>query len=229
MRDRRVGKHALNVGLRDRREVAYGHRQHRHDDEHFLPVGGDAYEPAHQHAQRDGESGQLGRRPYHQSDSRRRTVVDIGNPHVKRHDAKLERQPGDDEHKTKNDHAFFRFARGYLTRDKGDVEIAGTAVDHRHAVQEQPGSERAEDEILDRRLGRDGRIAVQRHHRVERQRQHFQTQVQGDEVGGGNHHHHSQEREHRKDVVLPREQAALGHVAARIDETCCHGDVGAQL
>ena len=71
-----------------------------------------------------------------------------------------------------------------------------------------PGGERAEHEVLHRRFGGDGRIAVQRDQRVERQRQQLQAEVQREEVVGRDHHHHAEQREQHQHEELAAEQAA---------------------
>ena len=38
MRDRRIREHALDVGLRDRNDVAERQRQYRHDQQHLVPL-----------------------------------------------------------------------------------------------------------------------------------------------------------------------------------------------
>src|SRR5688572_31202776 len=58
---------------------------------------------------------------------------------------------------------------------------AGGAVDHRHAVEQQARGQRAEHEVLHRRLGGERRVAVERDQRVQAERHQLQAEEQREE------------------------------------------------
>jgi hypothetical protein len=52
------------------------------------------------------------------------------------------------------------------------------------------------------------RIALQRDHRIERQRQQFEAEIERQKMVGRDHHHHAEQREQRQ-----HEELALVHAA----------------
>ena len=97
LRDRRVGKHALEVGLCNGNQIAKDHRQHRQHQQHLLPVVGHTDQAAGQNPESDREGGELGARRNQEGGYGRGALIDIGHPHVKRHRTELEGQAGNDE------------------------------------------------------------------------------------------------------------------------------------
>jgi len=149
-------------------------------------------------------------------------VIDVGNPHVEGRDADLEGEAGDDEHQAEHQEGAVGGGAGELrrdVRDLGDVERSGRAVDHRHAVQQQPGGQRAEHEVLHRRLGRERRVAVERHQRVQAERHQLQAEIDGEEARGADHDHHAEQREQQQGDELAAQQAAVEQVLARVDQS----------
>ena len=166
-------------------------------------------------AQRERERRELRRGADEQRDRRRRAVVHVRHPHVVGHRAELERDAGHDEHQPEDQNAPgspcpVRTA----SPDAVDVERAGRAVDHRHPVEEHARGQRAEHEVLHRRLGRRASTCVHRHHRVERQRLQLESEVEREEVVGRDHHQHAEQREQRQHEGLAAEQAARFEVVA---------------
>ena len=109
-------------------------RQH---DQHLLPVDRDAEHALDQQAHRDREGGELRRAADQQRHRRRRALVDVGHPHVERHGAELEGEPGDDEDDAEDQHRAVDLAGADRLEDLADLERAGRAVDHRHAVEQE--------------------------------------------------------------------------------------------
>ncbi len=131
-----------------------------------------------QQAHGHGKGGDLGRAADEQRHRRGRAVVDVRHPHVERHRAELEGQP--DHHETQAEDQHHAVLAGVRQRrgDGREVEAAGGAVQHGHAVEQHAGGQRTQHEILHGGFrGRRG-IAVEGHHRVQRQRQQFQAEVQ---------------------------------------------------
>jgi len=86
------------------------------------------------------------------------------------------------------------------------------------AVEEQPGRQRAEHEVLDRRLRAGARVAVERDQRVEAECQQLESQVGAEKAPGRDHDAHAQRREQPEHVELAAIQPAGLQVAAGIDE-----------
>jgi hypothetical protein len=81
-------------------------------------------------------------------DRRRRAFVYVRRPHVERHGRDLEGDAGEDEHQAE------QLARGHAIAAERDGDFAeqgraGEAVEQRHAVEQDAGGKRAEDEIFE--------------------------------------------------------------------------------
>ena len=110
----------------------------------------------HEHPQHGGERGRLADRGHERGDVVRRTLVDVGRPHVERHGRHLEAE-SDDQQGDAGQHRAGRHRRATPWSanerdDLADVGRAGAAVDERDAVQEERRGEAAEHEVLDARL-----------------------------------------------------------------------------
>jgi len=82
--------------------------------------------------------------------------------------------------------------------DIGQIRGACCAVDERHAVQEEAAGKGAEQEVLQRGFARP-RIAPRRADQdVQRQREDFQAQEDGDEVAGLRHDDHAGGRQQQQ-------------------------------
>ena len=78
--------------------------------------------------------------------------------------AELEAEAGNDKDQAEDqDHLGAHTLVGQ-PGELGDLEGAGGAVEHRHAVEQHAGGDRAEHEILHRGFGRAHRVALQRNH-----------------------------------------------------------------
>ena len=88
---------------------------------------------------------------------------------------------------------------------------AGVAVEQRHAVQEERRGERAEQEVLQRRLLREEPPATREAaQQVERQREHLERDEHRQQVVGRREHQHAADREHQQ-----REDLGLGDAGGR--------------
>ena len=170
--------------------------------------------PFDQQADRDREGRELGRAADQQRDRRGRALVDVGHPHVERHGAELEGQPGDDEHGAEDQHRVVDLPGADRLEDLGDLERAGGAVHHRQAVEQEAAGQRAEHEILHRRFGGRAVVAPHRDDGVQAQRHQLEAEVDDQEVVGREHDQDAEQREHRE-----REELALQHLAARARRT----------
>ena len=86
--------------------------------------------------------------------------------------------------------------------DTSEVQGPRRPVHHRHPVEQHPGGERPQHEVLHRRLGGDRRVAVEGDHRVEREREQLEPEVHGEEIRSRHEHHHPEQREEPEDEVL---------------------------
>jgi hypothetical protein len=140
----------------------------------------------------------LGAPPISSVAGRRRALVDVGHPHVEGRGAELEAQAGDDEDEAEDQHLAVDAAGGDGFEDLGDLQRAGGAVHHAQAVEQEAAGQRAEHEVLHRRLGGHRVVAAQRGQRVQRQAHQFQAQVDDQEVVGRAHHRDAQQHEQRE-------------------------------
>ena len=90
----------------------------------------------------------------------------------------------------------------------GEREIggAGRAIDQRDAVEQETRRERPDQEILERRLGRERVRPVEAGEHVDRDRHHLEPEKQDDEVLRPAEEHHAGGREQHERVVLRRQQ-----------------------
>ena len=99
-----------------------------------------------------------------------------------------------------------------------ELQAAGGAVHHGHAVQQHARRHRAQHEVLHRRFRRTRVVAVHADQPVGTQRQQLQAEIQDDQAAGRNHQHHAQHREQAQHVELALEQAAVRQVRLCVDE-----------
>ena len=160
--DARIGQHALEARLAERRKVADGHRQHgehREADEPGLVMS----DQRGHHADEGGEGRGLGRHRHERGDRRRRALVDIRRPLVERDERHLEavadeEQP-DADRKQRGEGQGHR-ERRYALADLGQVGGARRTVDQGDAVKEEAAGKGAQQEVLQRRFGRTRIAAV---------------------------------------------------------------------
>ena len=210
MRDGRVGEEALDVVLRDGDDGAERHRRDGDDGEHQLPGPRRAAEAHVEHAQQGGDGRGLRGDRHEAGDRRRGAHVDVGGPGVERHGADLEEQ-ADRDH---DEAAQQQTLRAGVGRD-GRVELReahapGVAVEQRDAVEHDGRGQRAEQEVLERRLlAEQATTARHRGQQVQRQREDLDGHEQHQQVVGGDEQHHAEDREHqqREDLRVLAAQA----------------------
>ena len=203
---RRVGQHALHVGLHDRQHGADHQREQRQGVEHRAPVVDAAGEREHEHPQDAGEAGGLGGRGHEARHRRGRPLVHVGRPRVERGGRHLEAQAHEQQREAGQQQAAALLQRQHVAveeqADVGQVRGAGGAVHERHAVEEEGRREGAEHEVLDRRLLRPDVTAVAGGQHVEGDRQRLEPQEQHDHVVGHRHDHAAQGRQQDQRVDL---------------------------
>ena len=145
------------------------------------------------------ERGDLGARGHERRHRGRRALVDVRGPGVERADRGLEHQ-ADDEQRQPAEQQSVRAGRARRGGgDLGKPHRAGVAVEQREAVEEERRRERAEQEVLDRRLLREQPASAgQPAHQVQRQAEHLERDEHRQQVVGRDEGHHPAEREQRE-------------------------------
>ena len=101
---------------------------------------------------------------------------------------------------------------------RGQVERAGGAIDQRQAIQQQARCQRAQHEILDRRLRRQRTVAVERDQRIRAQRQQLQPEIDHHQVAGGHQQHHAGGSEQHQHRHFARIESAFAQERPGVDE-----------
>ncbi|GCC45278.1 hypothetical protein chiPu_0029552, partial [Chiloscyllium punctatum] len=214
MADRRIGHQALDVGLADRGERAQRHRGDRHEHQDLLPLADDARECGQRRTGEHRERGDLRSGREECRHRRRRSLIDVGRPHVERHRRDLEAEPGEQEHQAEHD---ADAAGGGGGRDAGERDRAGETVDQRSTVQQHARRQRAEHEILQAGLARLGIVALAGGNDIERKAHQLEAEVERDQVAGRDQYHHAERREQHQDRELEGTARRLGQVLGRQD------------
>ena len=126
---------------------------------------------------------------------------------MERYCRNLECQPADDERD--GDSQQWRLPRSarrgaglQVGRDRREVGRACHAIDEADAVEQQDRCEGTQQEVLHRRLIRDGLVACDADQNVGAQRHELQTQVQNQEFGGRRGQHHARRGQQEQRIVL---------------------------
>ena len=145
---------------------------------------------------------------------------------MERDHAELEGQARHNEHQTKNQHGRIRRIGDQRVRDLRNAQRTRGTVDHGHAIEQQTRRQGAEDEILHGRFGRSHAVAVHGHQCVNRQRQQFNTQVNGQQVVRRDHDHHAESSKQHQHIKLATTQIrTLQHIRPRVE----HRDHDSQI
>ena len=161
------------------------HRQRGDDRQHRDPLRLQRLQRRQEHAREGGERRGLDAGRHERGDDGRRAFVGIGRPHVERHRRDLEREADREQPDAENRQR--RRRRGALRRQR-DADLlepgrAGDRVEERDAVEEERARERAEQEILERRLGAGDAGAAEPGQHVDRERQDLERDEDDQQVG----------------------------------------------
>ena len=196
MRDRRVRQHPLHVGLGEPEDRADRHRDDRDHPDHRPPVPPGGGEGDVEHPQDRAERRHLRAGRHQRGHRRRRALVDVRRPGVERRRAGLEQQPDQQQREAEEEQQVVLLAAGRRLQDLRQVDRVGVAVQQGDAVQEERGRERAEQEVLDRRLlGQQPAPPGQPAEQVERQREHLERDEHEQQVVRADEDHHAGQRE----------------------------------
>ena len=176
--------------------------------------------------QQRAERGDLRARGHEAGDRGRRALVDVRRPGVERRGADLEQQADGEQRDADAAGRPVRRRRAAPCRsragDVGQPHRAGEAVEQRDAEQEERRGERAEQEVLQRRLLREQPTAPgQPAQQVQRQREHLERDEHRQQVAGGGEDQHAADREQQQRVDLGLHQPGP---AARASSSSRAGD-----
>ena len=131
--------------MADRGERAQRHRGDSDEHDDLLPLRGHAGKRHHRGAYEHGDARHFGCGGEKCSNRRRRALVDIGRPHVKRDGGNFEAEAGEQKHdaEDQSDAALPR-----RMRDAGKAHGAGKPIDERSAVEQHAGRQRTEHKIF---------------------------------------------------------------------------------
>ena len=197
VRHRRIGQHALDIALHNRRQVTHQQGSHGQNRQHGRPIVHRGAQTGHQNTEGKHHGGNFRHRAHKSGHGSGRTLIHIGHPHMKRHRAQLESHRHHDKHQAKLQQPSVGLAIVGIGQHAGKLERACGAIHHGNAIQQQTRSQRTQHKIFQSGFSGIGRIAAQRNHRIERQRQQLQTDIGGEEMAGAHHHAHAAQRKQR--------------------------------
>ncbi len=155
-------------------------------------------------------------------DGRRRALVGVRRPVVERDGRNLERDAGHHEREAHRQSRRERHRSGRDSEERGcdavDAGRAGQAPDEGEPEQEDRRAERAEEEVLDRALGRIAVGLVVRREHVARQDHELEAQEEQQQVGRGREQHRPGHREDEDDGELGDGEAARFQVVGGEDD-----------
>ena len=166
MRNRRVRQHAFEIALRDREQIPDPHREYRKNDQHLLPLFGQALETVNQQAHGHAERGEFRRGTDELGDRCCRTLVDVWQPHVERNEPEFERNSDHQKYQSECEQQPLGFEISDRDQEFRQVERASHPIEHRHPVQQQARGQRAQHEVFHRGFRGHHRVTLDRHQRI---------------------------------------------------------------
>ena len=213
--DARVGQHPLHVGLHQRNEIRRDHGDRGKPPQDGEPGGVRVVEGDQEDTRKGYEGGCLYRCRHERGHRRRRTLVDVGRPHVEGHRRDLEREANHQERDGDRQQA----RSGGTARDtRGDDRNVGTArgaVGQRDSIEEEPRRERTQQEVFEPGLGRLAIAPVERGERVHGDRHDLESQEDDDQVARACHEHRAGRREQDQSKELTSLEPLPIHVGER--------------
>ena len=138
----------------------------------------------HDHPQEARHSPHLGPGRQECRGRRGRSLVGVRRPHVKRHCRDFESQPDQEKPETEQEPGTISSLTLHVERNVGEVCRAGKPKDPGNAVEENPGSKCAQQEILERAFRSTKAIAFDGHEHVDWNRRQFDTEIERNQVAG---------------------------------------------
>ena len=188
MTDRGIRHQPLVVVMADSGKRPEHHGRDRDEDDDLLPLRRDRRERSDRDTAEQGDSRDFRRRREERGDRRRRAFIDVRRPHMERHGRDFECEAREQKHDAEDQADRGRLRR---SRDARERNRSGESVNQRRAIKQHARRKRAENEVLQARLGRAHVLAVNRSDHVERERHQFDAEIKRDEIAGRDHHHHA--------------------------------------
>ena len=196
-----IGQEPFHVLLGDGHDVAVGHRQDRCCDQQQGPDWSKCRQGDEEHSQEDGKGRSLRGDREKCRHRRRRAMIGVRNPRVKRHRTNFESQCGENQQEANGQ------SRGGLRGlHIGKHQFACFPIDQADAIGEESGSEDAQDEKFDTRFIRAHVLAEIGHENIETESGKFQRDEDRQQVVRGSHEHHSQCRHDDEEIIFSAEE-----------------------
>ena len=145
--DAGITEQTFQIALRQRAEIAVKNRDAGNDDEQVRPMRGHARHGGEQHAQQQHKSGGLGTDGEKRGRRRRRALINVRRPNLKRKRGDLETESNQNQqHAEQKDLAGFKLRRD--GGEFGEIQFAGRAPDQRDAEHHECRRQRAENQVF---------------------------------------------------------------------------------
>ncbi len=202
MGDRRIGKDALNVVLKQGEQIAGDHREDGNDAQRARDRSGLERPCGQEIAQEQRQHRTFRDNRYERCDWRRRAFVNVGRPHVKGHERQLEADGGQEHCDAGKPEqvggAPFQGGPG----GPGERQRPEIGIDERDPEQEKCRRDSGEDQIFDARFNRPIDAARICDQPKEGDAQGLQPEKETGEVAARHHRGRAQRRQEEEHVVL---------------------------
>ena len=187
VRDAGIGEQPLEVALGQRGQVAIEEGEQRDGHEQLL-------DPWHHHeglerSQQHDEPRGLGTDREKSGHGSGRALIDVRNPDLKGDGCDLKTKSDQDQHDAEQGRALFHALPGEGDTDSLQVGLTRRSENPGNPVNEEPGGERAQHQILHARLEAERIAARKTDEHVERNGDQLERHENHDEIDGGRHVH----------------------------------------
>ena len=162
-----------------------------------------------------GERGGLGPDRHECGDRNRRSLIDVGRPHVEGGGRNLECKPHPHHQDAQQQKRIARGRRGDVLGDLWDQGRPRRAVDERHPIEDEGAGESSDQEVLGGRFLRTAVRSRKSASDVERDREQLEAEKDRHQRRGRAQHHHADHRGHDQDVELGLAQSAADQIRVR--------------
>jgi hypothetical protein len=130
----------------------------------------------------------------------------------------LEREACQQKHDTQRNNWFDSFCLGKALRNLGERARAERPVDEAHAVEQDGGRDKDQQQVLERRLAGSRIVLRVAHKHDQRQARQLQTEEDREELGGRREQHATEDRPDDQRVELSGPRRELGHGVDRHEQ-----------
>src|SRR5690606_29306730 len=184
-----------------------------------------------QEAHGHGKSSQFGSSTDDQGDGGWGALVNVRCPHVERSRRQFESQTGNHKHHTEDQSQTLGLTVGDDFSDAREFQMAGSAKNHGHTVQQDTRCQSTQHEVLQSRFNGLTVFTTQRNQCVQRKGHQLHTQISGQHAVGRNHDHLAQQSHQSQGVEFTTafHHVALFGVLTTVDQGSGHGYTRKQL